>query len=111
MSALTDMNSSMRIAAIKKALAHHPDLIKILITDDGSINPSATPEKLQLTDPADTLARVARDIWNGSGGAEFGEMINILNSDDYNALIDALIEYGKLRDRISAVHAARQQND
>lgn len=112
MSDLSNINISMRLAAIKTLLRNHPRLMEKLITPDGKrFNVEATPEALSLDDPWDLLACMAWDIWNGAGGAEFDRILNELPQNDFDAFIDAMKDFSDLRKKIRFAYVSGMEDD
>lgn len=112
MSELSKINVELRVGAIRDVLAHHPALLKRLLNDNGDgINLNATPDELDCDEPEDILVRVAWDIWNGSGETEFDKVLHQLTADDYEAFLNSMIKFGKLRQRIYSAYASGSEND
>ncbi len=112
MSDLASINTSMRLAAIKTLLRNHPRLLEKLVTPDGKrFNVESTPEALALDDPWDVLIRVAWDIWNGAGGAEFDRVLNELAQDDFDAFADAMRDFSDLRKKIRFAYVSGMEDD
>lgn len=112
MSELSKINVVLRVEAIKAALEHHPSLLKRLLNDNqDSINLNATPEELDCDEPEDTLVRVAWDIWNGSGETELDKVLHQLTGDDYEAFLNSMKKFGRLRERIYSAYASGSEND
>lgn len=111
MSMLSGLNAQLRLDAIRAALKNHPSLFAELLLPDGSFNPATDPDKMDLPDPGDTLVRVACDFWNGGGETDFDRLLNVLGQEDFDNVVAAMGLYGKLRNRIQAIHASHSQND
>ncbi len=111
MSDLTRINHEMRTSAIEMVLRNHPFLLGKLITEDGQFNTGATPEKLDLDEPADILVRIAWDIWNGGGETEFEKILTQLPQDDFIAFIDSMTEFLRLRKKIHFSYITGSEND
>jgi len=112
MSELSKINVKFRVEAIKAALEHHPSLLKRLLNGDfDSINLNATVEALDCDEPEDILARVAWDIWNGSGETEFDKILHQLAPEDYEAVLNSMKKFGELRGRIYSAYASGSEND
>lgn len=112
MSELSKINVEFRVEAIRTALAHHPSLLKRLLNGSGDcIDLNATPDALDCDEPEDILVRVAWDIWNGSGETEFDKVLHQLMADDYEAVLNAMKKFGKLRERIYSAYASGSEND
>ncbi|HEB73354.1 MAG TPA: hypothetical protein ENI77_12150 [Nitrospirae bacterium] len=112
MSELSKMNVEYRVDAIRAALKHHPSLLKRLLNDNqDGINLNATVEALDCDEPEDILVRVAWDIWNGSGETEFDKILHQLMPDDYEAVLNSMKKFGKLRERIYSAYASGSEND
>ncbi|MFW2331592.1 MAG: hypothetical protein ACN4E2_04780 [Nitrospinota bacterium] len=109
MSFLSSINTKMRIDTIKILLRNHKGLESKLIIDS-SFNTSATIETLDLIEPQLTLAAVAWDFWNGGGEAEMDKILNLLPQDDFDAFIDALLEYRIARNKIRTIHLENKQH-
>lgn len=102
----------MRLSAIKILLRNHPVLFDMLTTADGSMfNTEATPEKLELIDPGDLLVRVAWDLWNGGGESEMDKILHFLGQEDFDAFIDSLKEFAKMRAKVHHAYASGSEND
>jgi hypothetical protein len=112
MSELSDINISMRLAAIKTLLRNHPPLLKKVLTPDGKrFNVEATPVALALDDPWDLLVCIAWDIWNGAGGAELDRVLNELPQADFDAFIAAMKEFADLREKIRFAYVSGMEDD
>jgi len=113
MSIIGDINAELRIEAIRTLLQHHPRLQDELLLAEGKgfINTKATPEELCLVDPGDILVRLAWDIWNGGGESELEKVFTQLSPDDFEAFVEAMVVYGKLRNKIRGMHASGLEND
>jgi len=112
MSELSTTNVTMRIEAIKTALRNHPFLVRELLTPDGKgMNLDATPEALDLDEPADILVRIVWDIWNGTGETEFDKVLDQLPKDDFDAFVDAMKAFSDLRQKIWHSYATGAEND
>ena len=110
MSELEKINAEMRSSAIKILLRNHPRIISDIL-GGGSFNLNATPENMDYDDNGEILLRVAWDIWNGAGCAEFDRILNELPAEDFDAFIDAMKEFASLRARIRFAYASGSQND
>ena len=111
MSELGAVNVSMRVDAIRALLRHHPELLGKMLGGRGALDPSATPESLDLHEPEETLARIAWDIWNGAGGTEFGMALEILPAEDFEAFIESMRVFSLLRGKIRHFYASGAEND
>ena len=102
----------MRLSAIKILLRNHPILIDMMTTNDGeTFNTDATPEALELVDPGDLLVCMAWDLWNGGGESEMDKILHVLGPEDFDAFIDALKEFAKMRARVYHAYASGAEND
>ena len=102
----------MRLSAIKILLRNHPVLVDMLTTDGGeTFNTEATPEALELVDPGDLLVSMAWDLWNGGGESEMDKILHMLGPEDFDAFIDALKEFSKMRSRVRHAYASGSEND
>lgn len=110
MSELSQVNTDMRMDAIRILLRNHPDLAARIIRNDG-IDLSAKPDDMELDDPWDTMLRLVWDIWNGAGETEMDKVLNLLPHDDFEAFVDAMKAYGALRNKIKFLYASGSQND
>ncbi len=112
MSDLSKINEDLRLEAIRAALVHHPSLLKLLLNKSGdSMDLKSTPEHLDCDEPEDILARIAWDIWNGTGETEFDKVLHHLSMDDFHAFLEAMKIFGRLRDKIYSAYASGSEDD
>lgn len=111
MSDLAAINSEMRVTAIKTILRNHPFIIEKMIKANDTFDTNATPEALDLDDPADILVRLAWDIWNGGGETELDKVFNQLSEEDFVAFIDGMKDFLALRKKIHFAYVSGMEDD
>ncbi|MBI5815724.1 MAG: hypothetical protein HZB29_08965 [Nitrospinae bacterium] len=111
MSELSKINSTMRGAAIRTLLRNHPRILCEVLDESCDINQEMTPDNVDYDDTGEILLRVAWDIWNGSGEAEFHRVLNELPAEDFEAFVDAMKDFAALRAKIRFAYASGSQND
>ncbi len=112
MSEILNISISMRMDAIRTLLRNHPVLVDMITTKDGSgLNPAAYPDELDLIEPGNTLIRIAWDLWNGGGESEMDIVLNQLPAKDFEAFIDSLKDFSKMRAKLFYAHSTGAEND
>lgn len=112
MSDLSSVNAALRVEAIKKLLRNHPSVLKRLLEPSGeTLNVSATAESMDLFEPEEILTRIAWDIWNGAGETEFHKVLHDLSMEDFDAFMDAMETFRKLRRKIHGLYASGSEDD
>ncbi|MDH5637680.1 MAG: hypothetical protein OEZ04_04255 [Nitrospinota bacterium] len=112
MSELQSVNIQLRVEAIKELLRNHPSILAKLLDGDGTgINLNSTPDNMDLFDPEEILVRVAWDIWNGAGETEFHSVLHDLSMEDFDAFMDAMVIFKKLRMKIHHLYVSGAEDD
>ncbi|MDH5509380.1 MAG: hypothetical protein OEZ32_03395 [Nitrospinota bacterium] len=112
MSELQSVNAQLRVEAIKALLRNHPSILAQMLDGEGTtVNLNSTPESMDLFDPEEILVRVAWDIWNGAGETEFHSVLHTLSIEDFDAFMDAMVIFKKLRMKIHHLYASGSEDD
>lgn len=108
-------NDKILFQIISVALERHPYLIDLIFNTDRPETQLSTEELIQssccYSSGEKILIRVALDLWNSTGKAKLGDIINSLDPDNFKNVLYAISIYPlDDRSRIVAISKRRRLN-